>query len=74
MNCLDPIPFANVYFKEVERGAVTDEKGFFEIPLFCQGSFHVAVSQISCKTREFYITVSEDTTLLFFHTNEQKKN
>ncbi len=65
LNCLDPIPFANVYFKEVERGAVTDEKGFFEIPLFCQGSFHVAVSQISCKTREFYITVSEDTTLLF---------
>ncbi len=65
LNCLDPIPFANVYFKEAERGAVTDEKGFFEIPPICQGGFHVSVSHIGCKTREFYITVKGDTTLLF---------
>ena len=63
VNCLDPIPFANVYFKEAEIGAVCDEKGFFEIPPICQGSFHVAVSHIGCKTREFYITVSRDTTM-----------
>ena len=65
LNCLDPIPFANVYFKEAERGAVTDEKGFFEIPSMCQGGFHVSVSHIGCKTREFYITVMRDTTLIF---------
>ena len=65
LNCLDPIPFANVYFKEAERGAVTDEKGFFEIPPMCQGGFHVSVSHIGCKTREFYITVMRDTSLLF---------
>ena len=65
LNFLDPIPFANVYFKEAEKGAVTDEKGFFEIPPMCQGSFHVSVSHIACKTREFYITVTGDTTLLF---------
>ena len=65
LNCLDPIPFANVYFREAERGAVTDEKGFFEIPPMCQGGFHVSVSHIACKTREFYITVTGDTTLLF---------
>ena len=65
LNCLDPIPFANVYFKEAEKGAITNEKGFFEIPPMCQGSYHVSVSHIGYKTREFYITVTEDTTLYF---------
>ena len=64
VNSLDPIPFATIYFKEAERGALSDEKGFFEIPPMCQGSFHVAVSHIGCKTRDFYISVRGDTTLL----------
>mgnify|MGYP001157069433 CR=1 FL=1 len=64
VNSLDPIPFATIYFKEAEKGAVTDEKGFFEIPTICKGSFHVAVSHIGCETRDFYISVRRDTTLL----------
>ena len=65
LNCLDPIPFANVHFKEAEKGVITDEKGFFEVPPMCQGSYHVSVSHVGCKTREFYITVTGDTTLHF---------
>ena len=64
MNCLDPIPFANLYVKEAKIGASSDENGFFQIPLICQGSFHIVVSQVGCKTREFYIVVEQDTTLL----------
>ena len=64
LNSLDPIPFASIYFKEAKIGAVSDEKGFFEIPPMCQGSFHIAVSHIACKTRDFYLSVRRDTTLL----------
>ena len=61
---MDPIPFANVYFKEAHQGAVSDANGFFEIPVLCQGSYHVSVSHIGCQTRELYMTVKHDTTLL----------
>ena len=61
---LDPIPFANVYFKEAHQGAVSDANGFFEISVLCQGSYHVSVSHIGCQTRELYMTVKHDTTLL----------
>ena len=61
---LDPIAFANVYFKEAQQGAVSDANGFFEIPPLCQGSYHVSVSHIGCQTKELYLTVTHDTTLL----------
>ncbi len=61
---LDPIPFANVYFMEAHQGAVSDANGFFEIPVLCQGSYHVSVSHIGCQTRELYMTVKHDTTIL----------
>jgi iron complex outermembrane receptor protein len=61
---LDPIAFANVYFKEAHQGAVSDANGFFEIPVLCQGSYHISVSHIGCQTRELYMTVKHDTTIL----------
>jgi len=49
---------------EAHQGAVSDANGFFEIPVLCQGSYHVSVSHIGCQTRELYMTVKHDTTIL----------
>jgi iron complex outermembrane recepter protein len=61
----EPIAYANVFFKEALQGAVSDEEGFFELPLLCRGTYHVVVSHIGCQTKEFYLSVYQDTVMVF---------
>ena len=58
-----PISYANVYLKEVKKGVVSDEVGFFQFQSICTGNYHLAVSHIGCATKEIYLNVRRDISL-----------
>lgn len=45
-----PIPFANVYFVELESGTTTDEDGIFTIEHYPKKGIHIQISFIGYKT------------------------
>ena len=66
----EPIPYANVYFVELETGTTTDENGIFTIEHYPKKGIHIQISFIGYKTtnevidlavvseREFFIEPS----------------
>jgi iron complex outermembrane receptor protein len=69
------ISYANIYIKEIQKGAVTDSNGFFQFESICKGKFHISVSHIGCEIQNLYFNVSKDTsmTVLLDH-NSQSVN
>ncbi len=59
----EPIAYASIYSKELNSGAISDEKGLFIITPLCEGNYHLAISHIGCETREVYLQVNNDTTI-----------
>ena len=62
-----PIPFANVYFYELETGTTTDENGIFTIEHYPKKEIHILISFIGYKTTNLEIdlaVVSEQEFLL----------
>ncbi len=69
-NTHQPVPFANVYFVELETGTITDEHGIFTIEHFSNMQIHIQISFIGYKTinekinlelvseQEFFLEVS----------------
>lgn len=59
----EPMPYANVFLKEAQRGAVSDSTGFFRLGSVCSGGHHLIVSHVGCETRSVYLQVQDDTTV-----------
>lgn len=61
----DPIQFVNVYLEESRQGAVSDERGNFELTGICPGQYHIVVSHIGCETKRIFLNISSDTSIDF---------
>jgi hypothetical protein len=55
----EPIPYANVYIRELQTGTTTDEKGFYYIALTTGGEFHLAVSSLGYESVDLAIIVRD---------------
>ncbi len=42
----EPVPFSNVYIKELETGAVTDIDGFYQIPKLKEGTYTFKITNV----------------------------
>lgn len=60
----NPLSNSIVSFKETKLGAITDEKGFFEIKGIDVGKYILFVSQIGYKDFEKQVTLTNDSTLV----------
>lgn len=52
-----PMIGATIFLKEVSKGVVSDEQGFFKINSICKGNYHLVVSHIGCEDQEKSITI-----------------
>lgn len=52
------LAFATVYVKEIERGAVSDEQGNYEIQNLCKGTYTIIVNHIGCSQIEQTISLT----------------
>src|SRR5690625_2741748 len=48
-----PIPYANVFIKELDKGTAADESGEFQMDRIPYGEWEITVSSIGYRTREF---------------------
>jgi len=55
------LAYSSVYLDEVERGAVTDDKGLFKIENLCAGEYHLDISHIACESEMVFFSLSRDT-------------
>ena len=61
-----PIPYANIYLKEIQTGVVSDTLGFITLESLCPGKYHLAVSHIGCETIQLFLNIHGDTSLTIF--------
>src|SRR5690625_7568431 len=55
-----PIPFANVFIKELDKGTAADESGEFHMDHIPYGEWKRTVSSIGYRTREFVQVFGEE--------------
>lgn len=61
-----PMPYASVWVKEVGRGAVTDENGYFAIPNLCENTaYTVEVRHLECEHFTQIVRLTEHSELCF---------
>ncbi|WP_372935744.1 TonB-dependent receptor domain-containing protein [Seonamhaeicola sp.] len=65
-----PLPFANVYIKEIQKGTITDENGFYSINNIKKGQYNLIASFTGYKTQKKRITVNNKNININFHLNE----
>lgn len=58
-----PLSFVHVHIQEVNKHAVTDDKGNFVISDLCVGEYHIQVSHIGCETKRIHLDIEKDTLL-----------
>lgn len=71
-----PLMFAAVYIKELERGAVSDDKGNYNIEKLCKGTYTIIVSHVGCDPVTETITLTKSLKYNFHpehHTEELKE-
>ena len=61
-----PLEFSNIFIEGIGKGAVTDEKGFFEIKNICPADYHLIISHIGCETVETFLSIKKDTLINFY--------
>lgn len=54
----NPVPYANVYLKGTNHGAVTDDKGFYMISKVPAGEYRLAVQSVGFDSMSVVVTVS----------------
>ncbi len=59
-----PLEIVNIYVKEIETGTYTDINGEFAIDNICPGSYHFIFSHVGCNSKEMFLEVKFDTTLI----------
>jgi len=67
-----PLAFANVYLYETENGAVTDELGTYTITTVHKGTYTIYASYAGFTTAKKRITITNASTVLNFHLNENQ--
>ena len=70
------LEYATVYIKELERGAVSDEKGRYSIEKLCAGTYTVIVSHVGCEPVTEKITLTKSIKHNFYpehHAEELKE-
>jgi len=60
------LEFANIYIVELQKGGVSDSKGFYKIENICDGSYTVKISHVGCTTIETKIIVKGKTNKTFY--------
>ena len=58
--------FANVYIKELEKGAVSDTNGYYIIRGLCPGTYSITVSHVGCEPVNATITINRNTKKNFY--------
>ncbi|MGB1004296.1 MAG: TonB-dependent receptor [Salibacteraceae bacterium] len=58
----EALGYSNVYIKELEIGAVSDENGFYKITGLCSGTYTVQVSHVGCAPVLEKVQVRNNTT------------
>lgn len=58
-----PLTFVNIYFSDIEKGAISDENGQFTIENIPSGTHNIVFSMVGYKTQSITITVPYNETL-----------
>lgn len=61
-----PLPFANLYLKEISKGATTNESGRFLLSSLCQGKYVLECSYVGYKTITYQLDLTKSTTQNFY--------
>jgi len=71
----EALAFANIYIPTLERGAVCNEAGFFQIKNLCPGTYTFILSHLGCKsdTLELDLKTNLDATYYLEHHTEELK-
>ncbi len=56
----ESLPYANVYIKELNRGAITDFRGFFVMASLPYKRVTVVISYVGYKSKQFFINIEPD--------------
>ncbi|WMI66528.1 TonB-dependent receptor [Aestuariibaculum sp. YM273] len=65
-----PLPYVNVYIKELSKGAITDDNGFFKIQHVDTGKYNISASFTGYKTKSKVIEVINETNSINFYLEE----
>lgn len=55
----EPVPYANIFIKELQTGTTSDDEGVFFMNLEVQGEYEVIVSSIGYETQSIKIVVTD---------------
>lgn len=61
-----PLPYATISIKEINKGVVADENGRFSIPGLCSGDYTVTCSMIGCNHAEHQVRLDQSLIQDFF--------
>jgi len=56
----EPLPYANIYIRELQTGTITDENGYYYMALTTGGEFQIAVSSLGYETLDMLIVVTDE--------------
>ncbi len=59
------LEFATVYIQELNSGTVCDSLGQFTLGEICPGKYHIIVSHLGCESKNYYISIMENTHQIF---------
>lgn len=63
----EPLAFASVFVQEADKGAVSDENGYFIVPDLCEGAtYTVTVKHVECDHETRVVRLTENTLLEFY--------
>ncbi|MCR8667100.1 TonB-dependent receptor [Aestuariibaculum sp. M13] len=66
----NPLPYVNVFIKEISKGAITNEEGFFNIAHIETGTYTISASFTGYKTQTKRIKVNEEALNINFYLDE----
>lgn len=55
-----PIPYANIYIRELQTGTTTDENGYYYMALTTGGEYQIVVSSLGYETLDMMIIVADE--------------
>lgn len=67
-----PLPYVNVFIKELSKGAMTDDNGHFEISDIEFGKYTISASFTGYKTQSRHLEITSDLTTINFNLDESE--
>lgn len=62
----EPLPFANLYLKEISKGTTTNENGRFSLTSLCRGAYLLECSYVGYKTITYQLDLTKSTSQNFY--------